>query len=416
VIYAPYCLQLDGQSLYMIFRDKGLSDLIGFSYSKSGSEASAKDLVGHLNNIYRALGPTTGENLVSIILDGENPWEYYPDGGRSFLSTLYTLLSQSNNLVPTTVDEYLHQYPPKLGLKGLFSGSWINHNFNIWIGRREDNVAWDMLARTRAHLEKEQQKRNDLPPEVREAAWREIYAAEGSDWFWWYGDDFSSAYDHEFDRLFRSHLMQVHRLLGEDVPSYLTEPIVNIGAARPTEQPTGFINPKLDGLITHFYEWVAAGSFDVRKSGGAMNISETIISRIFWGFDLKNLFFRIDTTVSPLGAEMLETKIILHIENKRRLRVRLVPPSSPRENGELTIEEQAEEETWRELGRSDRLGVQKIIEFALYFDQLGLQTGDHLRFHVTVHKGRIEIERWPRSGYIEVSVPGEDFEGTMWFV
>ncbi|UCD58988.1 MAG: hypothetical protein JSV16_07755, partial [Candidatus Hydrogenedentota bacterium] len=294
--------------------------------------------------------------------------------------------------------------------------SWISHNFNIWIGRREDNLAWDELARTRSHLEKEQKRRTDLPREVWEAAWNEIYAAEGSDWFWWYGDDFSSAYDNEFDRLFRSHLMQVHRLLGQDIPSYLTEPIVHVGAARPTEQPAGFLNPIIDGVVTHFYEWAAAGNFDVRRSGGAMNISEACISRIYWGFDVKALFLRIDTVTSPLGAEFGEAKITVHIENEKRYRLEPTLPSTPHEKPQVLIHENTDGDNWKCIGQADRIGVKKIIEFALDFDQLGLRTGDGLKLHVTVHRGSFQMERWPRNGYIEFSVPGEDFEASMWFV
>ncbi|RJP66113.1 MAG: glycoside hydrolase [Candidatus Abyssobacteria bacterium SURF_17] len=416
MIYAPYRLQLDGVGLNIVFRDKSLSDLIGFSYSKSQPEISAKDLFGHLRNIHSFLRPTSGENLVSIILDGENPWEYYPDGGRSFLTTLYSLFSQSDAIEVTTIGNYLERFPPKLGLKRIFSGSWISHNFNIWIGRQEDNTAWDMLARTRRHLERQQKNLADLAPEVLEAAWNEIYAAEGSDWFWWYGDDFSSAFDGEFDRLFRSHLMQVHRLLGEDIPAYLNEPIINRGATRPTEQPSGFLSPLIDGLVTHFYEWVAAGSFDVRKSGGAMNISETCISRMYWGFDQEHLFFRLDTSMSPLGPEMSDAKIAINFENEKRRRIELLLPSSSREKALMHIREQTGEETWSEPREGGTIGVKKIIEFSVSFSQLELKTGEEVKFHVTVHKGRIEIERWPRNGYIEFKVPGEDFEASMWFV
>ncbi|UCD58821.1 MAG: glycoside hydrolase, partial [Candidatus Hydrogenedentota bacterium] len=105
LIYAPYRLQLDGVNLDMVFRDKSLSDLIGFSYSKNKPQSSAEDLVGHLRNIHSALEPTSGEHLVSIILDGENPWEYYTDGGRLFLSTLYSLLSQSDKIETTTIGD-----------------------------------------------------------------------------------------------------------------------------------------------------------------------------------------------------------------------------------------------------------------------------------------------------------------------
>jgi len=416
LIYAPYRIQLDGMGMDIVFRDKSLSDLIGFSYSKTEPHAAAEDMVGHLNNIHAALKAKSGEHLVSIILDGENAWEHYPDGGKAFLSRLYSLLSDSDRLETTTIGDYLEQYPPRMNLGRIFSGSWISHNFNIWIGRREDNLAWDMLARTRRHLETEQERRADIPPSVWDEAWNAIHAAEGSDWFWWYGDDFSSSFDSEFDKLFRSYLMQVHRLLGEGIPPYLNEPIVNLGAARPTEQPMAFLRPDIDGLITHFYEWTGAGRFDVRKFGGAMNISDTIISHIYWGFDLDTLFLRIDTSVSPLDAEIQEAAIMIHIEDHRRRRLRLLPPASPGGKGRLTIEESADGEGWKEIGSSDRIGAEKIVECALDFAQLGLKANDEVRFHVTVHKGPIEIERWPRNGYIELLVPGEDFEAAMWLV
>ncbi len=416
LIYAPYRIQLDGVGLNVVFRDKSLSDLIGFSYSKSDPQAAAEDLVGHLHNIHRALDARSGEHLVSIILDGENAWEHYPDGGRNFLSKLYKLLSDSDRLETTTIGDYLEKYPPRMNLNRIFSGSWISHNFNIWIGRSEDNRAWDMLARTRRHLESEQKRRTDVSPEVWDEAWNAIYTAEGSDWFWWYGDDFSSSFDSEFDRLFRSYLMRVYRLLGEDAPSYLNEPIINIGAARPTEQPTAFLRPDIDGAVTHFYEWTGAGRFDVRKFGGAMNISETVITALYWGFDLETLFMRIDTTASPLDAELKEAQITVHLDTEPRRRLQLLLPDSPDGGGRLSVEESADGEGWKEIGTSDRIGAEKIIEFALDFAQLGLKADDEFRFHVAVYKGPIEIERWPRSGYIEFLVPGEDFEATMWLV
>jgi hypothetical protein len=316
----------------------------------------------------------------------------------------------------TTIGDYLERHPPRMNLSRIFSGSWISHDFNIWIGRREDNLAWDMLARTRRHLESEQERRTDVADDIWEKAWNAIYTAEGSDWFWWYGDDFSSAFDSEFDRLFRSYLMQVHKLLGEDVPAYLEEPIVNVGAARPTEQPTAFLAPEIDGRITHFYEWTGAGRFDVRKFGGAMNVSDTAISQFYWGFDLKTLFMRIDTTASPLEAEIREARISINFDDEPRKRIQLLLPASSGGKGRISVEECVNGEDWKETGGGDRIGVEKVIEFAIDFAQLGLEADDESRFHISVHKGPIEIERWPRNGYIQFSVPGEEFEATMWLV
>ena len=416
LIYTPHRVQLDGVGLDVVFRDKSLSDLIGFSYSKSEAGAAARDLIGHLRNIHRALRPKDGENLVSVILDGENAWEHYPDGGREFLSTFYSLLSESDELESTTIGDYLERHPPRMSMERIYSGSWISRNFNIWIGRREDNLAWDLLARTRKYLEAELKRRDDVAPDVAEQAWEAIYAAEGSDWFWWYGDDFSSDFDADFDRLFRSYLKRVYNLLGSAAPAFLDEPIVNLGAARPAEQPTAFITPDLDGRVTNFYEWVGAGRFDVRKFGGAMSVSETCISSIYWGFDLETFFMRIDTTVGLHEEELRGTEFAVYIHSERRHRLRLAMPSETGEGGRVFIEETEDGDSWAPSGETDRIGAEKIIEFAVDFERLGLEAGDKCRFHVAIRKGPIEIERWPRSGYIEFDVPGEDFEGTMWAV
>lgn len=416
LIYTPYRLQLGGASIDVVFRDKNLSDLIGFSYSKSGSQASAEDLMGHLNNIQRALDPSGGEHLVSIILDGENAWEYYPDGGKEFLSRFYSLLSDSDTIEATTIGDYLEQHPPRMELGRIFSGSWIGHNFNIWIGRREDNLAWDLLARTREHTQKKIDS-SDLSPETKERVWSNIYAAEGSDWFWWYGDDFSSAFDAEFDLLFRSHLIQAHRLMGDEVPSYLNEPVLNLGAARPTEQPTGFMKPIIDGRLTHYYEWVAAGNFDVRKAGGAMNISETVISEIFWGFDKATLFLRLDPTAPDFLSDGVgDMKLMVHFDLEKQVRIEITPPSTAGEKAGMDIWKRSDGDEWSRIEHSEEIGVNKIVEFSVGFNLLEVKAGDDLRFHVTAHKGEIEIERWPRGGYIEYPAPGEDFEATMWFV
>jgi alpha-amylase/alpha-mannosidase (GH57 family) len=415
LIYAPYRLQLGSADINMVFRDRSLSDLISFTYAKNPPKDAARDLVAHLKNIHAHLQPSAGEHLVSIILDGENPWEYYPDGGRDFLRELYSLLSDSSTIETASIGSYLEKYPPRMSLGRIFSGSWISHNFNIWIGRREDNIAWDQLARTRAHLVKELERRlGDIPPEITGAAWEHIYAAEGSDWFWWYGDDFTSAFDSEFDQLFRAHLIEAYRALGMEPPEALFDPIINVGAARPTEQPTGFLNPVIDGLITHYYEWIAAGKFDVLRSGGAMNIAETLVSNIFWGFNLENLFFRIDTSAPPRLDELGDVSIELYVESSLRLRVHFKLPADERGNGGVELFISEDGEVWKSAGVTITAGIKRIIELAVGISSLGLHPDDVVRFHVIVRKGKLELERWPRSGYLEFKVPGPEYEATIW--
>ena len=212
ILYKPYRINVNNSKVNVIFRDHKLSDLIGFVYHKMDPEAAADDFIERLCSIKRSLRKDDEEHLVSIILDGENCWEYYPNDGIDFLNALYTKLShaEKNGYITTTVSDYLEKFPPKDELKGIFPGSWINGNFGIWIGHSEDNTAWDYLNQARIFLES---RSKSAPPEKIQKAWKELYIAEGSDWNWWYGGDHSSMNDAEFDMLFRAHLINIYKLL-----------------------------------------------------------------------------------------------------------------------------------------------------------------------------------------------------------
>jgi alpha-amylase/alpha-mannosidase (GH57 family) len=203
-LYRPYKVREGDAELAIAFRDHALSDLIGFHYQRSDPAAAAEHFMGCLHGIGQVVD-TPEPALVSVILDGENCWEHYPCGGVAFLRALYARCVRTPGVRTMTIGEYLKQHPPRDTLGHLFAGSWINHNFAIWIGHEEDNTAWDALHRTREHLLRRSREGN-RPAEVLYKAWQEIYIAEGSDWFWWFGDDHSSAQDALFDYLFRKHL------------------------------------------------------------------------------------------------------------------------------------------------------------------------------------------------------------------
>jgi len=222
-LYRPYILEGKQGELSLIFRDRALSDSIGFVYQSWDAENAAADLINRLHAIREKLPKAKNPYLVSIILDGENAWEFYPDDGRDFLTYLYKSITNDPALRPVTVSEYLNEFPPEVRLERLYPGSWINANFCIWIGHEEKNKAWEYLSEARSLL-KDYEKQHP-EPEVLQKAWKEIYIAEGSDWNWWYGDDNSSANDEEFDRLFREHLANIYTLIGKKLPEYLSVPI-----------------------------------------------------------------------------------------------------------------------------------------------------------------------------------------------
>lgn len=201
----------------MLFRDHGLSDAIGFVYQRWPTEAAIDDFLTKLRAIGAHCAAVDGRQaVVPVILDGENAWEHYAGGGRPFLRALYRRLSEAADIEPVTMRQATSgEVTP---LTRLFSGSWINADFGIWIGHADDRRAWVQLAQCRSRFE---ERRRQLPDAAAAEAEAALLAAEGSDWFWWYGDDHSSAHDREFDALFRRHLRRAWRALGDDPPEEL---------------------------------------------------------------------------------------------------------------------------------------------------------------------------------------------------
>ncbi len=161
---------------------------------------------------------TGNDAVVSIILDGENAWEYYPESGREFLRRLYDALQQEPSIEAVTVSEAIERQRNINPLRSLTPGSWIHANFNVWIGAPEDNRSWDYLYHARNFYAQASQSCSD---EQRKLALEELFIAEGSDWNWWYGPEHHSANDREFDELYRKHLSNVYQALGATPPDYL---------------------------------------------------------------------------------------------------------------------------------------------------------------------------------------------------
>ncbi len=220
IIYRPYNVKKAAGSMAMVFRDKNLSDMISFSYNSWNPSDAAWDLIGHMNNIAQNLRRDTDRGLLTIAMDGENAWEYYEDNGRRFFETLYSNIDKQEYVCSTRITDYLSVEPPKRTLSRIFPGSWINHNFEIWIGQEQDNVSWEYLAKVRRDLVKF--SKGAVPGSIElSAAWRELYIAEGSDWNWWYQGRVRQGGDNPFDKLYLTHLQNVYKLLKMAVPEFL---------------------------------------------------------------------------------------------------------------------------------------------------------------------------------------------------
>jgi len=417
-LYRSYNAYAGGKGVSMFFRDHSLSDLVGFVYSKWDADHASQDFINRLHRIRERLltQGSLDEFVVPIILDGENAWEYYKNDGRDFLRSLYGKLSHDPLIKTVTMSEYLEANPPKMTIPHLFSGSWINHNFKIWIGHEEDNAAWDLLEETRRALV-EFEGEGTADKSTMEKAWEEIYIAEGSDWCWWYGDEHSTENDADFDNLFRKHLMNVYMLMGKDIPEELFIPILREDkVCKPTIDLISFISPTIDGEVSSYFEWLSAAYYDVSKVGGTMHRVESIVSHIYYGFNLANMYIRLDTNLNLVGEGKDGFVYTVNILKPKPHKIEI--HCSRKDEGfiyESLLFTEADGK-WIRQKPLAKLAIKDIIEMEIPFADIGVSMKDQLQLFVTVKKNGTELEKWPHRGCIMFEAPTEDFEAIMWRV
>ena len=211
----------------MFFRDDGLSDMIGFEYQQWNAGDAAADFIQHIKNIAAYLGDQCEQHVVSVILDGENAWEYYRDNAFHFLGALYDKLSSSEELRTITFSEAVERCPPQR-LPTLCPGSWVYGSFSTWIGEPDKNRAWDLLVEAKQVFDRVTDGKR-LDARRRARLERQLAICEGSDWFWWFGDYNPADSVNDFDRLYRQQLRNLYEMLGEEAPPSLDHPISSGG-------------------------------------------------------------------------------------------------------------------------------------------------------------------------------------------
>ena len=414
VLYRPYRVGPGGQSIACGFRDHALSDLIGFTYAGWGAEDAAENFVRRLAAAGARYEARTGGEAatVFVILDGENAWEHYEDQGRPFLRALYGRLASHPQLRTVTMSEACAD--AREPLRSIFPGSWINGDFYIWIGHPDDHRAWSQLVDARRTLETAP---GGLPEAALARAREEMLIAEGSDWFWWYGDDHSSDHDAEFDELFRRHVRNVYRALEKPIPEELFGTNISTQPAASQIQPaTGFIQPMIDGEVTSYFEWVGAGSMNVGGSlAGTMHqVSDRpdAISLVEFGFDLRNLYLRVDGT-ARIGDILARGLTIT---------VRFLKPTAVRVGAEVTrgalhvgLQTRSETGDWRDVDSPGLTGAAgRVLELQIPFAALGAKTHEPVAFVVILSQEARELEHHPRHQPIEFEVPDAQFAARNW--
>ncbi|MGA7364921.1 MAG: glycoside hydrolase family 57 protein [Candidatus Sulfotelmatobacter sp.] len=300
----------NGQTaMHLVFRDHTISDLIGFVYSGMDPMEAAAHL---LDNIKEAAKPVLAQGrdaVVSVILDGENAWEYYPKSGREFLRRFYDALQREAGLEPVTVSETIARHRNVSPLPSLVPGSWINANFNVWIGAPEDNRAWDYLHHAREFYAVHAAQASEAQ---RKLAFEEILIAEGSDWNWWYGPEHHSANDRDFDELYRKHLSNVYQALGAAPPDYLAQPIT-AGEVRPAFTPqTAYIHPRVTGDMIRYFEWMGAAIYTADQRAGAMHGKQFLLDSVYAGIDSTLVYGRLDFAAA---VPDMEFDLVVNLES-----------------------------------------------------------------------------------------------------
>jgi hypothetical protein len=314
----------------------------------------------------------------------------------------------------STISAALDAAPATHRLNHLHSGSWINQDFKIWIGHSEDNRGWDLLQHTRSRLV---DVTPALSPPQAAAAWEELYAAEGSDWFWWYGDDFDTDYKQEFDRLFRVHLRNVWTLAGQAPPDILNQTLIEyrsppqLDLVRP---PVNLLSPEIDGLETNFFEWRGAGSINPNPPLGAMWKAEGIFSAILFGSSRDTFFLRLDPDERAASRQARLT-VEIHLTSGDHL-YKVGFSLDPSRSAEIDVSRTTASGTRGDGRFAGTMRLRAILELAVPYKDIPVEVGHEMRVTVVVLEHDLEVARYPYHNPVTVTRPGDDFEAAMWRV
>ncbi len=414
-LYRPWRFSSPQGEVGAFFRDHQLSDLVGFTYSQWDSNRAVADLCGRLHAIKARVG---GEGrVVPIILDGENAWEYYPDNAYNFLQGMYRGIADSHQLNLTTCSDVLTHSRFDGRLQGIFPGSWISGNYGIWIGHPEENLAWDLVAGAReaavaASPSVAVALESGVPPvdATAELICRSLYAAQGSDWFWWYGDDHFSPHSDRFDKLFRQHLLNIYRLLGLDPPRELLEPIKKKSPAGLIREPAAFIDPDINGRTSGYFEWLAAGLYDLTRQGSAMHSSDRMMQSFYYGYNKASLFIRIDG-VQELSRLLREGDVLnLHLIYDREYRL---PMQMRTDEGLLQVKENS---VWVPTNGHCNWKISKTCEVSIPLTALKLAQKSKIFASITLVRDNEEIGRWPTDAPLMLYYAGAEIELDNWLI
>jgi alpha-amylase/alpha-mannosidase (GH57 family) len=409
-LYKPWCVRIAGNGITGLFRDHQLSDLIGFVYSRMDAKAAAEDLHGKLRYLGERV-PSADPITICLFLDGENAWEYYPGNGREFLRQFYRRIQHDQDFRALTASEAIAAAKNVATTGGIFPASWINANFDVWIGHGEDVTAWELLWDARQAYERaveaRKQGHSDAPSETAlQTAFESLLAAEGSDWCWWYGPEHSTANDAEFDALYRKHLTGTYLALGQVAPADLAKPIKRKPEHALQMAPTNFLKTTVDGRDTSYFEWLGAGLYSPERRGGAMHGRIFYLRELRYGFEQDRFSIRVDPFFEVLN-EMEDPEFRITVGAAE----------------ELTVVVKLERGRLQEFGvENDRMclldpkevasaAFDRILEVSVQRSEIRVAGQKTLRLGVALWHGGLPVDVLPADGFLEIALGDEQ---TSW--
>ena len=371
----PHALHTPEGEVTLFFRDHELSDRIGFVYQSWSAEAGVRDLVKRLDEL-RA-GSAHEEPTVALILDGENPWESYAGAGEPFLKALWRELANHPRLQLVTLAAALDRAQARQAvgtLPRLAKGSWIGGNLDTWAGQREKLDGWRLLAQARALFAGKPLA--ELPAPVAAS----LRALEGSDWYWWFGDDHFTAQRELFAELFHAHLRVVFRAAGHEPPP-LPAPDARREDLRPAREPLEPVRPR--GRAGDLFEWQSAGWFEFQPSGGAMTRARRVARRLLFGFEPGALHVAVER-----AAPLQQGRLFF---------------AEPRPRGfDSVLDGAAAPLPW--------------LRFEIALADLAAGAGATLRFRLELETEDGEVLHWPAGRLARLRVPDREFAAARWYV
>ena len=407
-LYAPLRVRRAGKEIAGFFRDHYLSDLVGFVYSRMSAVAAAEDFHYRI----RAIGErvqSDGPLTVSVILDGENAWEYFPGNGREFLRQFYRRIESDGDIQAMTASEALGAAGEIAAVDSVVPGSWINANFDVWIGSSEDQTAWAYLraardAYARAKEAHEADSANAPTKTQLDAAYEALLAAEGSDWCWWYGPEHSTANDAEFDAFYRTLLSEVYLRLGREVPDELAEPIKQRPDLAQATPPQAFLNVNVDGRETNYFEWLGAGLYSADRRLGSMHGRAYFLNALHYGFDEQRFYLRVDPAPEA-KKNMRDCEFRIVIRAAQELRIYVKISNSGVSGSHVEVNDACPLGADRHL----RAAFANILELSITRSLLEVTGRQSFSINVSLSQGGLPVDVLPAEGWMDVRSGAETF-------